>query len=396
MSIQSNTIELQSILEQANALPDAFTPPESEVLTPEFVYKTTRPKDWLPMPRPGDNEMYLLGYLEEGFDNQVSFVIYGSGSLSVEIGTIRNKEFVPIETVEAAFSTRFTKKLDFYNYGDQTAEGYRQYVVKITSSDLVEINIKPEANNSLPNNIVDIVCGANTTIFAGTTSDVIMSQAVTSLRYVRYTGTGINRTASLCFSNCRALRSISAETKKVTAGNSDYAFINCVNLLAISPSVIGMGQSLNFTFQRVPISRVKFYGKPTSCYYAFCDASLEKLCGEDIDTSLTSDMRNMFTDARLLISVTDFNITSLANPSNMFQRTFSLRRLTFSGETTPGGWTINLTHTRLDHDALVEMIASLPVATATATITITGLPGASELTDAEIAVATAKNWTITR
>jgi hypothetical protein len=42
------------------------------------------------------------------------------------------------------------------------------------------------------------------------------------------------------------------------------------------------------------------------------------------------------------------------------------------------------------------MIASLPTATAAATITITGVPGASALTDAEIAVATAKNWTITR
>jgi hypothetical protein len=41
------------------------------------------------------------------------------------------------------------------------------------------------------------------------------------------------------------------------------------------------------------------------------------------------------------------------------------------------------------------MIASLPTATKAATITITNNPGASELTADEIAVATAKNWTIT-
>ena len=72
-----------------------------------------------------------------------------------------------------------------------------------------------------------------------------------------------------------------------------------------------------------------------------------------------------------------------------------LQKLTFAGNTTPGGFTIRLTAARLSHKALVEMINSLPTATNAATITITNNPGAAALTDAEIAVATAKNWTVT-
>ena len=72
-----------------------------------------------------------------------------------------------------------------------------------------------------------------------------------------------------------------------------------------------------------------------------------------------------------------------------------LTKLTFAGETTPGGWTIDVSTGLMTHSALVEMIHSLPAATAAATITITGNPGAEELTEEEIAVATAKNWTVT-
>jgi hypothetical protein len=78
----------------------------------------------------------------------------------------------------------------------------------------------------------------------------------------------------------------------------------------------------------------------------------------------------------------------------MFNACYNLSRLVFEGETTPGGWTIDLSRTSLGHAALVEMIGSLPRATNTATITITNNPGAAELTADEIAVASGKNWTI--
>ena len=116
--------------------------------------------------------------------------------------------------------------------------------------------------------------------------------------------------------------------------------------------------------------------------------------GNYVDTSACTGFAN-FVHTANVHSITNLDISSATTSitANSFN-SYTLSRLTFAGATTPGGFTITVPG-RLSHQALVETINSLPVATAAATLVVTACPGAAELTEDEIAVATARNWTIT-
>lgn len=372
--------------------------PDGDMTDPDYVYAVTRPKDWLPMPRPGDNEAYLLGYLLEGAANQFSAIIEFSGSCSVEFGTVQAGVFVAKESIPVSSNVRFTKILDFDSYGDETADGYRQYMVRVSGSNITSITPRKESGKPT-NNIVDIVSGLTAAIVPGTTVGNDLQLTLKQLRYCRFVGNGTTRYLPVSFANCEALISVSAE-KEPSSGYSgvNYAFLNCKRLVAVSPNLLGVpsGTDVTYAFSTTSLSSVKVHGQPTSCFNTFMSSNLSKFESDTLDTSKATSVQNMLRDCPALRTCVGLDITSATNITGLFDLCYLLQKLTFAGETTPGGVTLNLTATALSHPALVEMIASLPTAIAAATITITGVPGASELTDAEIAVATAKNWTITR
>lgn len=372
---------------------DGFTPPESEYLDPDYIYRTTRPADWLPMPRPGDNEAYLLGQLIDGISNRFAATI--SGNCSVEIGTVENGAFVAKETVSATSGVRFSVDLNPNNYGDRTVDGYKQYMVRI-SGGFSNIVLTKENRNATPINIVDIVSGKRGEIAAGASNADLACRAI---KYIRFVGNGQCMFAGTKFSNCSNLMLVSTESKEPsTYGSSTNAFVNNGRLMYVSPEILGANpDTLYYAFGGSNIAMVKVLGTPKNTQQMFdANSGITRFSSDYVDTSLVTNMTKMFYNCRSLREVIGLNISSVTSLTDIFTGDNSLLRLTFAGETTPGGWTIRLTDTCLDHDALVEMIASLPVATAAATLTITNAPGASALTDAEIAVATAKNWTITR
>ena len=57
---------------------------------------------------------------------------------------------------------------------------------------------------------------------------------------------------------------------------------------------------------------------------------------------------------------------------------------------------INVSYTGLDRAALVNLFNSLPTVSANQVCNVTGATGADDLTAADLAIATAKGWTITR
>lgn len=375
-----------------------FTPPEDEILTPELVYKTTRPSGWLKMPTPTDQECYCLGHIFPGTTGYFNATITFTGTCVVEFGSVVDGVFVAKESYSPTSGTFFSKAIQYNNYGDELADGTRQYMVRIYGTIIYKLDFcKLDASFSSAS-IVDIVCGIalDRCVVGNYNYDV---SSLYSLKYLNFVGKGkpgwIN--GSVFASSCNSLLSIGCEAKNT----SDWAGYACAfneTLLAVSPNIFaGVKNSIAFAFRNAKITGIKLGSiKPTDTNTMFAGSSLQKFSAETLDTSLSTNMGNMFDNCRSLQSVTDLNMSSVTNVSNMFAVCYSLARLTFAGDTTPGGYTISLTGTSLDHDALVEMIASLPTATSAATITIAGVPGASALTDAEIAVATAKNWTITR
>ena len=375
-----------------------FTPPEDEVLTPELVYKTTRPASWLKMPTPTDYECYCLGHIFPGTTGYFNATITFTGTCVVEFGSVVDGVFVAKESYSPTSGTFFSKAIQYNNYGDELADGTRQYMVRIYGTIIYTLNFC-RLDTSFPSaSIVDIVCGiALDRCTVGNYNRDVSS--LDSLKYLNFVGKGkpgwINGDAFI--GGCHGIISVGCEAEN-TSDWASYACAFSEALLAVSPNIFaGVKKSISFAFRNAKIVDTKLGNiQPTSTEVTFGWSALRKFSAETLDTSLSEIMSDMFNGCRSLQSVTDLNMSSATNVGNMFVGCYTLARLTFAGDTTPGGYTINLTHTSLDHDALVSMIASLPTATAAATITITGVPGASALTDAEIAVATAKNWTITR
>lgn len=66
----------------------------SAPLDPVEVYNATRPADWLPMPEPTDNEMYLLFLIPAGVSSLLAFTVTCTGSYTVALGTVTGGQFV--------------------------------------------------------------------------------------------------------------------------------------------------------------------------------------------------------------------------------------------------------------------------------------------------------------
>lgn len=378
---------------------DGFQPPEGEELTPEWVYRNTRPKDWLPMPHPGDNEMYLLGQILPNKKGYFYVLLTFSGTCSIEIGTIVNGSFVPKASYTPTSGTSFSCVVEYADYGDEISDGTRQYMVRISGSSVQQVRFNyKELSVPMPQ-IVDVVCGIPLNRFTAANYND-SKETLQALQYLRFVGKGrpgwIHNNAFV--GGCKNLKCVLCEAKNNSSYTS-YSFYGCSRLLAASFENLcaGVTDSMTLLCESTDIATASFGDiKPKTITNTFSSSGLRKFTAKTLDTSEATDMYRLFNQCYSLSSVTGLNISSVTNVNQMFQSCEALARLTFAGETTPGGWTISLTASSLDHDALVEMITSLPVATAAPTITITGNPGASELTDAEIAVATAKNWTITR
>lgn len=365
-------------------------PPDSLALDPDVVYATTRPMDWLTMPTPGGNEIYLLCHMPDGLDGAFGVYIEYTGNCTISFGALVDGEYMAKTTV-----TPVTKKWNYYtipnaDYGDITSEGYRQYIVRInggfTRCDLY--NNAGVYTYGFPG-IVDAAVGAQGHIVFGNAADTANAPL---LRYVRFVGSG-STNGNFAFRYCVSLVAVSAEVEPLVS-SLNYWFDGCDSLRAISPVLLKSGVSYTKAFNGgcpLVLPNVVFF--PSGVSSMFAGGGHGTINGHYINTKNCSALDNFLHTSRTSAAI-NIDISSATSVPKAFN-SYCLQRLTFAGETTPGGWTIGISNRYLSHQALVEMINSLPTATASATITITGNPGTAELTDEEIAVATEKNWTIT-
>ena len=379
---------------------NTFTPPTSEILDPDEVYRTTRPADWLPMPTPRDDEIYLLLHILDGIDGYFAANLIFSGVCSVEFGSVHNGLFVSQDSLTPVSETRFTKTLPYQDYGDVTSDGYRQCMIRIKGT-VTRIFLGKDSIREPASLLKDIVCGIDLDGLSCSASGNNTADGNTSIRtleYVRFVGNGGLKNLGTTFFGCNALRSLSCE-KKNSATDGISTLRDCRSLVALSANFLcGLTGRTTYMLAGCGIRHLpKFHATPASLdsmsYSNGCD--FERFTSEIFDTRNVTSFQNAFFRCTSLLEILGLRIDKATKFINTFGYTYNLSRLTFAGETTPGGWTINLIDSCLEHAALIEMIESLPVATAAATINLTGNPGASQLTDEEIAVATSKNWTVT-
>lgn len=370
-----------------------FVPPVSGTADPDEVYRTTRPADWLPMPTPNDNETYCLCFIPESENGVFTAELHFTGNCSVEFGNIVNGVFTAKESITPTTQVRFSHTIQADAYGDITADGYKQYLVRIggaVTRMYMNLNSHEVYKQGVPY-LVDMAIGQKTELRCG---DQTKTLACRYLKYVRFVGNGqLFDSYGQNFRCCKSLLSISSK-QKATGHYASYMYEKCSSLLALSPNVFVSNVGYASAFEGANMVSVKgLQIQPTKINNMFRDCmNFNRIDGNQINTCNCNDFSG-FAYNSSVSEIEHLNITSMTNPGDAFTYC-GLIRVTFAGETTPGGWTINLTAGKMPHNALVEMLNSLPAATKAATITITGNPGADQLTDAEIAVATAKNWTV--
>ena len=372
-----------------------FVPPMSGALDPDEVYRTTRPSDWLPLPTPGDDEIYLLNHMPDGLDGAFTAQINHGGDCVVEYGNLVDGVFVAKESFVPTATKRFYKTIRNSDYGDLTADGMRQYIVRISGKKIVYCLLHQGTEGGVYGYgypaLVDAVVGISAITQFGNSGTA--RDNCPQLRYARFVGSAKN-SSSAVFRYCPSLLSVSAEAENTVCTSMNYWFDGCKSLMAISPQLLVSGATYSSTFQDcgLPALPQKLFS-PTDITNMFRGMSGISIDGNYVDTSKVASFAT-FIHMGNVHSVTNLDISKMTGTNSLNFNSYTLSRLTFAGETTLGGFTITVPGL-LSHQALMETINSLPVATAAATLVVTACPGASELTEDEIAVATARNWTIT-
>ena len=324
-----------------------------EPLDPVEVYNNTRPSDWLSVPTPADNEMYLLFHIPDGVSSLLAFTVTCTGNYTVALGTVSGDSFVASSSVDIASGSKYETELFADDYGNLTSDGHKQVMVKVSGTDILTWAPSTHSKKTSPSNfagwnIVEIACRipSGTSMACGSSTE---NSALKKLRYFAWYGKNAVTNMSHIFSNCNSLTAIpQMDTSAVT--NMSHIFSECHSLTAIP----------------------------------------------QMDTSAVTDMSYIFSECHSLTAIPQMDTSAVTNMRSMFSACYSLTAIAFNSSVTGwAGYAISLQDCSLSHAAIVAFFNSLPTITSAKAITLTGNPGVPELTDAEKAIATGRGWTLT-
>ena len=330
-----------------------------ELLDPVEVYNTTRPSDWLPMPTPADNEMYLLFHIPDGVSSLLAFTVTCTGNYTVALGTVSGGSFVASSSVDIASGSKYETELFADDYGNLTSDGHKQVMVKVSGTDILTWSPSTHSKKTSPSNfagwnIVEIACRlpSGTSVACGSSTGAL---ALRSLRYFTWHGENAVTNMSKMFYGCNSLTAIpQLDTSAVT--DMSFMFTNCNSLTAIPQlntlAVTNMSQMF------------------TNCN------SLTAV--PQMDTSAVTNMSFMFNSCDSLTAIPQMDTSAVTNMSFMFNVCYSLTSITLDNTVTGwAGYAVSLQDCSLSHAAIVAFFNSLPTITSAKAITLTGNPGVS-------------------
>ena len=372
-----------------------------EPLDPVEVYNATRPSDWLSMPTPADNEMYLLFHIPDGVSSLLAFTVTCTGNYTVALGSVSGGSFVASSSVDIASGSKYEAELFADDYGNLTSDGHKQVMVKVSGTDILTWAPSTHSKKTYPSNfagwnIIEISCNlpGGTSVACGSRTG---NSALKKLRYFAWYGKNAVTNISNMFKYCYSLTAIpQMDTSAVTAINS--MFEGCSSLTAIpqmdTSAVTNMRYMFSNCYSLTAIPQMdtsavtNISGMFNGCY------SLTAI--PEMDTSAVTDMNSMFGGCYSLTAIPQMDTSAVTDMGFMFNSCYSLTAITLNNTVTGwAGYAISLSNCSLGHAAIVAFFNSLPTITEAKAITLTGNPGVSELTDAEKAIATGKGWTLT-
>lgn len=378
----------------------------SEPLDPVAVYRATRPSDWMDMPEPQDNELYLLFHIPEGASALLAFTTECTEDYRVEFGAVEAGVFQPCREESLPSGTKFEAELFAEDYGALTADGFKQVMIRVSGATLLSWKSSPHSKRTTPQNF----CGWNIVEMAGklpegkriSPGNLNEAFALTALRYFAVSTKADGLAVANRFANCRGL--VAVLTEDLGTVSIIGAYLNCTSLMAVpqiqacanigrvfenctalrwAPAVVGRNP-----YNELPIKNIG---------NMFCGCTGIRLAPEMPDAELTS-IKNAFAGCTALVKIPLLRVWSNAGTSSCegaFTGCTSLASVKFDPAVT--GWAgadISFENCALEHKALVELFESLPTITAAHTLTLTGNPGVGELTQEEGAIATNKGWTL--
>ena len=220
----------------------------SEPLDPVEVYNNTRPSDWLTMPTPAENEMYLLFHIHDGVSSLLAFTVTCTGNYTVALGTVSGGSFVASSSVDIASGSKYEAELFADDYGNLTSDGHKQVMVKVSGTDILTWDPSTHSKKTSPSkfagwNIIEISCNlpSGKKVACGNNQQTL---ALKKLQYFTWIGKNAVTKMNSMFNACYSLTAIPQLDTSAVA-NMNSMFDNCYSLTAIpqldTSSVTNMG-----------------------------------------------------------------------------------------------------------------------------------------------------------
>lgn len=213
-------------------------------MTPEEVYATTRPADWLPMPMPNDDEIYFLLNMPQGTNGFVAFTVVCTGTYTVETGTVVNGQFVSQTSESVKSGIQYETELQWSDYEDLTSDGSKQAMMKIKGTSIQSV-IKRDHSKLRAQTIYNVVEVAGK--LPSLTQMNINGNHFSAIRYFALYGENNISNASSLFLNMVSLITVLAlDASRITNASTMYS--GCSSLLAVP--------MLNLTNKRIPATQM--------------------------------------------------------------------------------------------------------------------------------------------
>ena len=341
MTSVANSIRTKGGTTEALAWPDGYkTAIESiqtgggggssgEPLDPVEVYNTTRPSDWLPMPTPADNEMYLLFHIPDGVSSLLAFTVTCTGNYTVALGTVSGGSFVASSSVDIASGSKYETELFADDYGNLTSDGHKQVMVKVSGTNILTWAPSTHSKKTSPSdfagwNIVEISCNlpSGTSVACGSDTG---NMALIKLRYFAWYGNNAVTDMSYMFYYCYSLTAIpQLDTSAVTDMRNMFAY--CHSLTAIpqldTSAVTNMSNMFYYCYSLTAIPQLDTSAvtKMNQMFY-YC---YSLMAIPQMNTSAVTDMRNMFAYCNSLTAIPQMNTSAVTDMSYMFSNCYSL------------------------------------------------------------------------
>lgn len=206
--------------------------------------------------------------------------------------------------------------------------------------------------------------------------------------------------ASYMFNRCSALKSVE-NVVSPACKNFASAFFGCTSLNDVAGIDTSAATNLNGIFWGcASLEEVDFvdFRNATNITSAFRECTkLRKV--SNVLAPKAATVNYLFNKCTSLEEVLNVDFSGMKRTDGTaynywLTNVTTLKRLTFAPQCTYVK-TFSIKNMQFTRETLVELFNSLPTNPYAETITVTGNPGAAELTEADIAIATSKNFTIT-